>query len=194
MPRAKEFDPTDVLDKAMCVFWHKGYYDTSVRDLVEAMGINRFSIYSTFEDKHTLFLHALDHYQRTRISRMLAVLEQPEASVAEVHTFFEQIVAGARAAPDAKYGCLMVNTAAEMAADDPEAAQKVQGYLDRLTQAFRHALDRGRRQDELAEDFDIDGFAAYLTGVVLGLSTYMKTPASHDAIATYVRTALAPIV
>ena len=62
MPRAKEFDPEMVLDKAMDLFWTKGYEATSIKALVDHMGINRFSLYSTFGDKHQLFLRACDRY------------------------------------------------------------------------------------------------------------------------------------
>ena len=54
MSRHKEFDREDVLEKAMQVFWSQGYECTSVQDLVDAMGINRGSIYATFGDKHGL--------------------------------------------------------------------------------------------------------------------------------------------
>ncbi len=62
MPRVKEFDPDQALDRAMELFWRKGYEATSVQDLVEHMGINRFSLYDTFGSKHELFMAALDRY------------------------------------------------------------------------------------------------------------------------------------
>ena len=52
MGRAKEFDQEVVLDKAMQIFWEKGYEKTSMQDLVDHMGIHRRSIYDTFGDKH----------------------------------------------------------------------------------------------------------------------------------------------
>ena len=62
MARPKEFDPDEVLDRALDVFWEKGFEGTSVQDLVDHMGINRGSIYGTFGDKHRLFQQALERY------------------------------------------------------------------------------------------------------------------------------------
>ena len=56
MPRPKEFSPDDAIEKAMQVFWHKGYEATSMEDLLTAMDLNRGSLYDTFGDKRQLFL------------------------------------------------------------------------------------------------------------------------------------------
>ena len=64
MARSKEFEETVVLDKAMRLFWEQGYEKTSMTDLVEHMGIHRRSLYDTFGDKHSLFLKAMDRYDR----------------------------------------------------------------------------------------------------------------------------------
>ena len=62
MPRQKEFEREEVLEKALEVFWCNGYNGTSFADLTEGMCINRQSIYDTYGDKHTLFLEVLNHY------------------------------------------------------------------------------------------------------------------------------------
>ncbi|MGO2638704.1 MAG: TetR/AcrR family transcriptional regulator, partial [Enterococcus viikkiensis] len=59
MARVKEFDETEVLTKAMQLFWQQGYEKTSMQELVDVMGIHRRSIYDTFGDKHQLFLKSL---------------------------------------------------------------------------------------------------------------------------------------
>jgi TetR/AcrR family transcriptional repressor of nem operon len=77
MPRPKEFDREHVLDRAMGVFWSKGYAATSIEDLVAHMGIQRGSLYGTFRDKRTLFLSALDRYQHVVARELVEVLETP---------------------------------------------------------------------------------------------------------------------
>jgi len=61
MARTKDFDEDKVLQKAMNLFWHKGYNGTSMQDLVDGLGISRSSMYDTFGDKHTLFIRALEN-------------------------------------------------------------------------------------------------------------------------------------
>ena len=72
MPRPKAFDPDAALQQAMQVFWERGYEATSVQDLVQGMGINRFSLYSTFGGKHQLFVTALERYRDTIVADLLA--------------------------------------------------------------------------------------------------------------------------
>ena len=56
MARPRIFNEDDVLDKAVNVFWAKGYEAASIQDLVDAMGIQRGSLYATFGGKQPLFL------------------------------------------------------------------------------------------------------------------------------------------
>jgi len=58
MARVKEFNEVEVMDKAVELFWEKGYHATSANDLVNGLGLSRSSIYSTFTDKRTLFIKA----------------------------------------------------------------------------------------------------------------------------------------
>jgi TetR/AcrR family transcriptional repressor of nem operon len=75
VPRTKEFRPEEALDAAMHLFWLKGYGATSMRDLLDGMGIGRGSFYDTFGDKHALFLAALDRFEEARTSWVDEALE-----------------------------------------------------------------------------------------------------------------------
>ena len=80
MPRPKEFNPDDALEKAMQVFWHKGYEATSMEDLLTAMDLNRGSLYDTFGDKRQLFLKAIDRYCHGFVGRKILVARSTRAS------------------------------------------------------------------------------------------------------------------
>ena len=62
MARTRSFDEDEVLDRAMALFWRKGFEATSIEELVSVSGINRASMYAVFGDKRRLFLAVLDHY------------------------------------------------------------------------------------------------------------------------------------
>lgn len=62
MARPREFDETEVLDRALSAFWSKGYDGTSMEDLVQETGLGRASLYGAFGDKEQLFRRVLDHY------------------------------------------------------------------------------------------------------------------------------------
>src|SRR2546422_3131949 len=93
MARQKEFNRDEVLNKAMEVFWTRGYEGTSIQDLVKHMRINRQSIYDTFGDKHTLFLQSLDRYREIQSRKVFAVLERPGSVKKNLRQLFEEVVA-----------------------------------------------------------------------------------------------------
>lgn len=189
MPRNKEFDPTRALDQAMHLFWRQGYYATSMDDLVAALHVQRYGIYAVFTSKHDLFLAALDRYLLTIVSDLLAQVEQPGAGVDEIRAYFGQLVMIAHS-PAGEIGCLMCNSATELAPHNPDVAAKVEGYVQRLTTAFRNALQNAQGRRDLDGSLDLEAAAHYLTGTVIGVSVYAKTPVQRDAIDQYVDVAL----
>ena len=189
MPRNKEFEPEEALDKAMGVFWHKGYFDTSVDDLVQQVGVSRYGLYGTFGNKHELFLASLDRYRDTFVSQLLADLENPKASLAEIQSFFMTFIEMCQT-ERGKLGCFMCNTATELALHDDRVAEKIDNYLQRLTKAFCKALTNAQQQQEINSDIDVDDYAKYLTGVTLGLCVYARAQVNLEIIESYVKVAL----
>ncbi len=174
MPRRRSYDRTRLLDRAVRVFWEKGYAGTSVRDLVDATGVQRYGLYESFGAKHGLFLSALERYQDTVISGLLREIERPGAALPEILAFLDRLSSTA-GRPGAARGCLLCNTAAELGEDDVEAAQRVDVYSRRLAAAFRAALIRARTLGQVPTDLNADRLARFLTGVVVGGSVHART-------------------
>lgn len=192
MPRSKEFEPVRATERAMEVFWRQGYHATSLDDLVTELGVQRYGIYSTFKSKQGLFLAALEHYLTTVVGALLSELERPDAGLAAIQTYFTRMVSIART-PAGLRGCLMCNTAVELAPHDAAVSERVYDFLRRLEAAFGGALANAQARGELTQVVTPTDAARYLTGVVLGLNVYVKTPVERDAINTYVRVALSAI-
>jgi len=76
MARLKEFNEEDALDKAVAIFWNKGYNGTSAQDLVTHLGLSRSSLYDTFGDKHSLFIKALQRYQKKSYDDVSSLLQK----------------------------------------------------------------------------------------------------------------------
>src|SRR5438067_11998729 len=98
MARQKEFNRDEVLNKAMEVFWTRGYEGTSIQDLVKHMRINRQSIYDTFKNKHTLFLQSLDRYREIQSRKVFDILDKPGSIRKNLRQLFEKIIARALSA------------------------------------------------------------------------------------------------
>jgi TetR/AcrR family transcriptional repressor of nem operon len=193
MPRQKAFDPDEALQKAMQVFWERGYEATSVEDLVQSMGINRFSLYSTFGDKHQLFVAALERYRATIVADLVGELEQSEAGLAAIRQFFTRLV-DFFASSKGWRGCLLTNTAVELAPHDPQAAAKVQAHVVRLEEAFYRVLLQTQQTQQRTAVHTYRDLARFLTGSALGLGVLAKTSPGRQALEGYVRVILSVLV
>src|SRR4029077_11818665 len=101
------------LDRAMDLFWERGYYDVSVDELVNRTGLHRAAVYGQFGSRQRLFEATLRRYRETIVANFFAELEPPSAGLAEIQRFFLAI-SRAAARPEKRTGCLMINTTCEV--------------------------------------------------------------------------------
>lgn len=118
MARPTQFDRDQVLKTCMEVFWRQGYGATSIRDLLDASGLQPGSLYGAFGSKHALFLGALDYYYAEQLASLRSILGDKSLPPFErIHMFFEELVSAAALDRERK-GCLLVNTLLELPLDD----------------------------------------------------------------------------
>ena len=155
MARPPEFDRSRAVNKALVLFWHKGYQASSLADLQTAMGIGRSSFYAAFTDKRSLFIECLDLFS----ARTLELLRHARGEMPPVdalQSFFERNFIGARGVGVVRghWGCMLVNTVLEMAGVDDELAARASQHLDEMQRTFQACLqDAGAapaRAEELA--------------------------------------------
>jgi TetR/AcrR family transcriptional regulator, transcriptional repressor for nem operon len=182
MPRPREFEPEEVLDSAMRQFWERGYRATSVDDLVRATGVKPGSLYMAFPGgKRALFLGSLDRYSKLIVPQKLGDLEEPGASVAHVRAYFDGLVCDLLS-PEGRQGCLLVNSAIENAATDPEVAAVVRGHMARLEHCFTAALRTAIRRGEIPADIDPVTQAKGLVATGMGLMVVGKANPSEEVL------------
>lgn len=144
MARSKEFEVNEVLDKAMKIFWEQGYEKTSMSDLVEHMGIHRRSIYDTFDDKHSLFLQAMDRYRGKVSTTLLAEIKASKTAVEALHKIFEVMISEVEDTPS---GCLIVNSAVELGTRDPDVDTRSLDSFNEAEQMFEQLIQWGRGRE-----------------------------------------------
>jgi len=171
------------LDRAMQVFWAKGYYDTSIETLMTRTGLNRAALYGGFGSKRKFFEMILGRYRATYIARWFAPLEAPNPAFAELEAFFRQF--RDLPAPAAKLGCLMCLTSSEVSPHVPSVERIVSRYLGDLRTLIRKAWANARDRGEVRVATDPDLVADYSVGAVLGLWAMVRSPMPRDAIAHY---------
>jgi len=185
MGRARSFDETAVLDAATDRFWRHGYGATSVRDLGVAMGLGPASLYNAFGDKQALFARCLDHYLDANMRERMARLEPGRAALA---AFLEETVT--RSAKDPR-GCLLVNSALEVAPHDPQIARVVADRLGELEAFFRRCVLAGQADGSICARRDADAMAALFITVVMGLRVLARGRPGRARLASAAGAALA---
>lgn len=168
MARPRSFNEAEIIDKAVEVFWKKGYEATSIQDLVNAMGIQRGSLYSTFGNKQQLFIKSLERYSVTVVSKLLEILESKPSAVESIELFFAQLVEHLLNAGELR-SCLVTNSAIERGLRDPETRQLVLKLLQALEEGFYQALLRAKNNNELSTELNLKQLARYLTSSMQGL-------------------------
>ncbi|NOK57643.1 MAG: TetR/AcrR family transcriptional regulator [Chloroflexi bacterium AL-W] len=192
MARHKEFDQNQVINKAMDLFWSRGYEATSVQDLVDHVGIGRGSLYDTFGDKRSLYLNALERYQERSGVALFELFEQTDSAKVALKQFFEAQIDAAVADP-AQRGCFVVNTAVELAPHDPEIAGKVQAAFGKTEDAFYRLIAKGQATGEIVSTHDARCLARFLLNTLMGLRVMAKAKLGRKALEDSVKIALSSL-
>jgi TetR/AcrR family transcriptional repressor of nem operon len=182
--RPRSFDTEAAIERAMGVFWSRGYNATALPDLLRATKLSRGSLYAAFGDKHGLFLRALDRYIADALTRMDVELDPRRAPVAGLRTFLAGYVDRTSGA-SGRRGCLLVATAMELAGRDPAVDRRIGSFFKAMETRLAAALARAKAAGELADGVEPANVARLLVCFVEGLRVVGKTgPARSTSQAT----------
>jgi TetR/AcrR family transcriptional repressor of nem operon len=190
MARPREFDEEEALDAATDCFWRDGYEATSVRDLAARMGIAGASLYNAFGGKRALFGRALERYAERSTRERIARFESTLPPKAAIRAFLGEIVA--RSLDDrARRGCLLVNSALEVAPHDKEMAAEIAARLGEIEAFFRRAVAAAQASGEAPAERDPADLSRALLAVTLGVRVLARSNPDRDLLEGAVRPALA---
>ena len=175
--RPREFDLGDAARDAMDVFWDHGYEGASLPHLIEGTGLSRGSLYKAFGDKKGLLLAALDHYMAAGLKVTADLLSRPGSAKAAIRASLLRHAALA-SGKAGRRGCLVVAMATEMAAHDPEIAERTGRMFRRLQQLYAGAIVRGQASNEIPER-DEQAMARFLVCQIQGMRVLGKTGVSE---------------
>jgi len=184
----KQFDTTAVLDRAMGLFWEKGYRGAGMAELVDRMGIGRQSVYDTFGCKHDLYLAALRRYVATEQVPIFEALDgpgRPLERVARVVRIWER----AALEPDHR-GCMLFDGCNELGPQDPAVAEIVRDRLEGLEGAISAVLEEAAEAGELGSRFTPRELARTLVALGHGLLSLGKVSPSRAQVRDVAATAI----
>jgi AcrR family transcriptional regulator len=188
MGRPREFDTDAALEKAMRLFWAKGYEGTSVSDLTRTLGISRPSLYAAFGDKESLFRAALERYAAGPAGYVAAALVQPTAC--EVA---EQLLRGAAVLQSSSRnpgGCLTVNGAIASGSEAEPVRQALNAHRTAGVALLRRRFEQARAEHDLPEDSDPAALARFVAAVVYGMAVLASGGASRKELQQVIQTAM----
>ncbi|MBW4662125.1 MAG: TetR/AcrR family transcriptional regulator [Drouetiella hepatica Uher 2000/2452] len=165
MVRQREFDIDEVLAIAMNLFWQRGYGNTSMKDVVQATGVQPGSLYGAFGDKEKLFQLALRKYTQDFFRASMPRHSPPLECIKQ---WFEHLAEAMTNDPKQK-GCLIINTAMEREVHSPGTIAIIEDRLDEIESFFRQNLNQAKLDGNLPKSFDVDVTAKALLGSVVGM-------------------------
>ena len=168
MPRTRALSDDVILERAIALFWRRGYAGTSLRDLTEATGLSAAALYHRFTDKDGLFVAALTRYADEGLVERLARLCAFDDPLAAIRALIDELIALSLADPERR-GCLLVNTALDGAPMSEAARAIVKERLGEVEAFFAQQLRRAVAVGALPARTDVAAKAAALLGAVLGL-------------------------
>jgi len=192
MPRPREFDEDTALDAATAQFWSHGYAATSVRDLAATMGLTAASLYNAFGNKRALFERALERYVddsfRDRIRRLEHRLAPRDAVVA----FFDEIIEFSTNDRHRK-GCLIVNSALELAPHDKRIHRLLDGVLKEMERFFARCVTAGQADGSIPAEASATDLGHGLLASLMGLRVLARVDPQRSALEAAARPMLTTI-
>lgn len=186
MTRKSAADQDEIIDRAMHIFWQRGYKKTSVKDLIQGAGVNRFNLYETFGGKHGLYLKALDKYRDDVFLKRMYKIDNNKNGLLGIQEYFESLE---EFLVDCKgnFTCLMMNSQIELVPKDKKVAKKVSFYFEKMEETFSRALTRAKKTGALPQVTNVSEFAKFLTGSAQGMCVMSKSYNAKEFLKAYTR-------
>jgi len=166
MGRHKTYDRDDVLEKALLLFWQKGYEGTHLKELVEVTGLNRFSLYKEFGAKEGLFEEAMSRYM-DQLGSLVVHLQAEPLGVVNIRKYFEALVDY-----EFRHGCFLVNTLSEKNLLRASTFKMVREFVEGGGGLFQANLEASQKSGEIAAGTNAEELARFLVIYEIGLLTY----------------------
>ncbi|MEL6253261.1 MAG: TetR/AcrR family transcriptional regulator [Bacteroidota bacterium] len=189
MPRRKEFDENEVLEKAKVLFWKQGFHATSIQDLVDHCGINRASLYATFHDKSELFEKAFLKYKQENQNYLIGLMNIEGTIKDKIRHLFTESMHVSAIDQEGK-GCFLVNTSTELLPEKEKLRQELINNQSKFEFLLNFHLDRAAEKGELKHGLDHKAIAHAFFALYNGLKVLAKIDPNEGKIASAIEASL----
>lgn len=178
--RPRTFDPDQVLENAMQLFWSQGYEATSLQDLLLATGLSKSSLYESFGNKQSLFEAAFTRYFDSRSQQMRERLQQAESPLGFIRGCLLSVLEDAQ--QQTPRGCMLVNVANEFSTGDPAVQPLIELATRRFRQVFEQAFNQAQACGELSTSQSPVALALFMHCAMSGLRTQAKSGIARNEL------------
>ncbi len=181
MARTKRFEECEILEKAISLFWTKGYHATSIDDLTKYLGISRSSLYDTFGGKKELFMISLQNYIQKSHQQVFSIVKDTISGIEKIQVLVKNVIESFADGKERK-GCFMVNVASELANQDDEIYEFTQKNLEAVKEIFKKIITQGQIDGTISTKNNADNLAYFLFNMYNGLQVSGKMGASQETL------------
>jgi TetR/AcrR family transcriptional repressor of nem operon len=192
MARQKAFDEALLLERAMELFWQRGYEATSVRDLCDYLEISNSSLYNTYGGKRELYLAALAAYRRIELEQIEALLASAGSGREALRQLFVELIEELRA-DEKRRGSFTLNAAVELGTRDAAVLAQLQEHFADVTALLTTYLAAAQKRNEIDSKQGARELAAYFLLNLYSLATMAKLNASREEMEQVARVALSVV-
>jgi TetR/AcrR family transcriptional repressor of nem operon len=176
----------EVLDKVMNLFWRKGYFNTTIEDIIAATGLNRVTLYKYGGGKDRLFIMMLKRFRQNITNQVTAPLQIKTSGTEGIKVFFSQFLELYESKNLRSRGCFLVTTATEIHSLNKEVADFIDDFYQNLTGSFRELLLHAKNQGEIKIDVDVDKTADFLVGNLFGIMSLCRSSAPKQMFENHI--------
>lgn len=192
MARKKEFDEKALLEKAVSLFWRKGYHGTSAQDLVDELGISRSSLYDTYTDKRNLFKESLKVYQQCYTNGVIDMADRSRNAEQTIKEIFQSILKES-SEEEISRGCFMVNTAVELSGQDKEICGLISQNNKAVEDALTRLVKKGQADGQFSMGSTARAYARFLFSSISGLRVAARSGSDKKVLSDIVEVTLAAL-
>lgn len=173
MPRPAKFIRTEAINRALEVFWQRGYHATSLKDLETALSMRPGSIYAAFGSKQGLFDEVLTYYAERSLDLLRQKLQAHPNALLGLREYLLSLANLGEREP-AERACMLVKTMLELATTEPKLSTRADAYLAAMEDVFCEVFMAAMQQNELQKDADPRFLAQQLQVSIFGLRVFSQ--------------------
>jgi len=170
----------EALDRSLLLFWEKGFQNTSLDEIAEAVGVKKPSLYAAFGDKEMLFQKVLQRYAG-KLSEPVLALQRYDNIREAIDAFIELGIAGGCSQGHPR-GCLLVSAFADSSLLPPSLAQEIKTLVNQADRAVAQRLKQAVGDGQLPADFDVKGTAKFLITLMHGVALRIRAGESRTEL------------